>query len=96
MKKLLRKVMVPFGAIWLIGLFIAGFLAYFVSSAGPSGPCDGLGRPLSQVPMLIRIFFGQERMWAGWLWFAGDMALFWGSIALAINLAKWLKNPGRL
>ena len=96
MKVTLHKILFPVGLIWFIGLFIAGFLAYFVSSAGPSGPCDGLGRPLSQAPMVTRIFLGQERMWAGWLWFAGDMVLFWGSIALAINLAKWLKNQGRL
>jgi len=92
MKAALRKILVPVGVIWFIALFVAGFMAYFVSSAGPSGPCDGLGRPLSQAPMLMRIFFGQERMWAGWLWFAGDMVLFWGSIAVAINLGKWLED----
>lgn len=92
MKKLIRKALVPVGVIWFIALFIAGFLAYFVSSAGPDGPCDGLGRSLTQAPTLMRILFGQERMWAGWLWFVGDMVLFWGSIALAINIGKWLED----
>ncbi len=82
MKKLLRKILAPVDIIWFIALFVAGFLAYFVSSAGPNGPCDGLGRPLTQAPMVMRIFFGQEGMWTGWLWFTGDMVIFWGSIAL--------------
>ncbi|HMP77494.1 MAG TPA: hypothetical protein PKE12_14450 [Kiritimatiellia bacterium] len=92
MKATVRKILFPVGVIWFLALFIAGFMAYFVSSAGPSGPCDGLGRPLSQAPILMRIFFGQERMWAGWLWFVGEMVLFWGSIAVAINIGKWLED----
>jgi len=92
MKKLLRKVLVPVGVIWFIALFVAGFEAYFTSSSGPSGPCDGLGRTLTQAPMLMRIFFGHERMWAGWFWFLGDMVIFWGSIAVAINIGKWLED----
>ncbi len=92
MKKLLRKVLFPVGVIWFIALFVAGFMAYFVSSAGPDGPCDGLGRSLTQAPMLMRIFLGQERMWSGWLWFVGDMVLFWGSVAVAVNVGKWLED----
>jgi len=92
MKKLLRKILMPVGVVWFIGLFIVGFLAYFCVSSGPNGPCDGLGRPLADAPMLMRIFLGQEIMWAGWFWFAGDMVIFWGSIAIAISLAKWLED----
>lgn len=92
MKALLRKILVPIGVIWFIALFVAGFMAYLVSSAGPDGPCDGLGRSLTQAPMLMRIFFGQEHMWAGWLWFVGDMVVFWGSVALAVNVGKWLEE----
>lgn len=92
MKKLFRKVLVPVGVIWFIALFVVGFMAYFVSSTGPDGSCDGLGRSLTQAPILMRIFFGQERMWAGRLWFVGDMVLFWGSIAVAVNVGKWLED----
>ena len=92
MKQLLRKILFSVGVVWFIALLVSGFLAFFVTSAGPNGATDGLGRTLSEAPMLMRIVLGQDRMWAGWLWFAGDMALFWGSIALAINLAKRLKD----
>lgn len=87
MRKVFTKVLLAIGVAWFSGLFVLGFLAYFVTSAGP---CDGLGRPLAQAPMLMRIFFGQERLWAGWGWFATDMVLFWGSIAGAVRISKLL------
>lgn len=90
--KTLRKILAPVGVIWFIALLIAGFLAYFVTSVSVNGPTDGLGRTLSEAPTLVRVIFGQERMWAGWAWFLGDMVIFWGSIALAVNVTKWLKD----
>ncbi|MDO9541005.1 MAG: hypothetical protein Q7J98_01610 [Kiritimatiellia bacterium] len=92
MKATLRKILFPVGVIWFIGLFIAGFLAYFVTSAGPNGATDGLRRTLSEAPMLMRIVFGQDRMWAGWEWFLGDMVVFWGSITVAVNISKWMED----
>lgn len=92
MKTALRKILLPVGAIWFIALLIAGFLAYFVTSRGANGATDGFGRTLSEAPMLIRIILGQERMWAGWGWFVGEMVIFWGSIALAVNISKWLDD----
>jgi len=62
MKTALRKILFPIGVIWFIALFILGFLAYFVTSAGPSGIADGLGRPLPEAPPLMRLVFGQERL----------------------------------
>ena len=94
MKTILRKILVPVGVIWFIGLLIAGFMAYLVNSVGPGGLYDGLGRRLTEAPVLMRIFFGQERMWAGWFWFAVDMLVFWGSVALALILGKWLEKSG--
>ncbi len=91
MRATLRRVLVPIGICWFIVILVAGFLAYFVSTAG-SPPTDGLGRQLSDAPLLMRVFFGQERMWAGWAWFAADMVIFWGSIALAVNISKWLDD----
>lgn len=67
-------------------------MAYVVTSGGSGATTDGLGRSLSEAPMLMRIMFGQERMWAGWGWFVGDMIIFWGSIGLAVNIGNWLED----
>lgn len=85
MRAILKKILAAVGIIWFVGLLVLGFLAYFVTSAGPR---DGLGRPLTEAPTFMRIFFGQESMWAGWGWFAVDMAIFWGSIAATVGLLK--------
>lgn len=87
MRAALKRILTAVAVLWFIGLLVLGFLAYFVTSVGPS---DGLGRHLSEAPMLMRILFGQERMWAGWAWFAADMAVFWGSIAAAVAIGKLL------
>jgi hypothetical protein len=92
MHKLLCKILGVFAAVWFIALFVAGFLAYFVSSSNGAGPVDGLGRPLSEAPILMRLFFGQEGTWAGGLWFVFDMCIFWGSIMIAVKASTWLKE----
>lgn len=92
MKTALRKILVLVATIWFIALLIAFLMAYFVTTGGSGGSTDGLGRSLSEAPMLMRIVFGQERMWAGWGWFAGDMIIFWGSIGVAVNIEKWLED----
>jgi hypothetical protein len=91
MKATLSKIFGPVAVCWFVFLLICGFLAYFVSRAG-SPPTDGLGRPITAAPFLMRIVFGQEHMWAGWGWFAAEMIIFWGSIAVALKLARWLKD----
>lgn len=83
-----KKALSIFAAIWFIVLFICGFLAYMVSSSNADIPCDGLGRHLTPAPAPMRVIFGQQRMWAGWGWFIGDMAIFWGSIAIVANAGK--------
>jgi hypothetical protein len=92
MKSALRKILFPIGIIWFIALMIAGFLAYFVTSSGPHGMVDGLGRPLTEAPFLMRFFFGQERLWAGFGWFFGEMVIFWGSLGFASGLSNWLED----
>lgn len=89
---MLRRIFPKLVIAWFIALFIAGFLAYMVSSSGPGGPHDGLGRPLSVSPWAMRFFFGQDHLWAGWGWFVGDMAIFWGSIALGLMIWKRLEK----
>lgn len=81
-----KTVLKWFVAVWFLGLFAAVFLAVFVT--GP-GPVDGLGRPLTESPRLMRLIFGQERMWAGPAWFLVDMVVFWGSIGLGAYLLNW-------
>lgn len=90
MKATLRKILAPIGVVWFIGLLIAGFLGYFVTTSGPEGMTDGLGRQLSEAPFLMRMIFGQERLWAGFGWFVAEMVIFWGSIGAAMGIANWL------
>jgi hypothetical protein len=88
-KALLRKVLVPVTVCWFIAVIVYGFLAYSVVSGGLN-PTDGLGRSLEEAPWFMRMFFGQDKMWAGWKWFGIEMAVFWGGIGLYGGLAKWL------
>jgi hypothetical protein len=84
------------GATMIGVVFIGGFLAYLVSSFDPQTKifADGLGRPLSESPVLMRLIFGQERLWAGWSWFLADMVIFWSAIGAGIKLAGWgFKEP---
>lgn len=80
-KKILKKACIGLGLILIISSFIGGFIAYFVSSYNPSTGVfyDGFGRVQYSTPWFVRFIFGQERMWAGWLWFFGDMVIFLGS-----------------
>lgn len=90
-KALLRKVLPPIAICWFIAFLIYGFLAYFTTTAGPN-PTDGLGRPLEEAPWFMRMFFGHDKMWAGWKWFAIEMVAFWGCIGLFVGLSKWLEE----
>lgn len=91
------RTLVAWLGVTLIGaVFVGGFLAYFVSSFDPQTKTmfDGVGRPLSESPVLMRFIFGQERLWAGWFWFLADMVIFWGGIGVGIKLAGWgFKGP---
>ena len=89
---IIRKIITILLTVWIIAVFACGFLAYFVTSHNDAGICDGLGRHLSEAPILARIFFGQDRMWAGWGWFIGDMAIFWGSLASAMSILSHLDS----
>jgi hypothetical protein len=82
---ILKKVLIGVAIVWFITLFVCGFLAYSCTSHNATGSCDGFGRRLSEAPMIVRILFGSDRMWAGWKWFVGDMVVFWGSIRATTN-----------
>ena len=87
----MRKIAGYLGFIIITIILIAGFIAYFIFSFDPQTQitCDGFGRQLYDSPFFMRLIFGQERLWTGWVWFIGDMLIFWGGLGLGINLIKW-------
>jgi len=93
MAVLVHKVAVVFGVLVGLAAFVAAFIAYFITSIGPAGESlDGFRRPLSESPLLMRLIFGQERLWAGWFWFGIDMIVFWGSLVTAAVLVNFGLN----
>ena len=72
----------------MVAGLIAGVLAYFVRSFHqPTGVWfDGLGRSLEETPFIARFVFGADSQWAGWSYFALDLVVFWGGVALAYGL----------
>lgn len=87
------RVLQSLGVVYFLVLFVAGFMAYFMTTGGPDGIVDGLGRPLVPSPLVSRIFFGEDRLWAGGWWFILDNMIFWGSIMAAVWIAN--RQPNR-
>ena len=87
----MRKIVGGIGAGIMVAVSIAAFMAYFVYDMNPTNNVihDGFGRPLSECPFLIRLIFEEDRLWAGWLWFVGDMVIFWGGLLIGFTLANW-------
>ena len=65
----MRRILGFLGVALLLGVFAVGFFAYFVFSFDPQSgiPRDGLGRQLTDSPWFVRLIFGKEKQWAGWL-----------------------------
>jgi hypothetical protein len=42
----------------------------------------------------MRLFFGQERAWAGWFWFVADIVWFWGGLGLGFVLLSSKPKSG--
>lgn len=83
----------------ICGLIVLGvdFLAYFVTSTDEATGImyDGLGRQLFQTPALLRLIFGQERLYPGFYWFLFDVALFFGLIGVAGlsgKIIEWIEK----
>jgi hypothetical protein len=87
----MRKSFGYLGVAIIICEIIAAFIAYFVvSSDSHTGMTfDGLGRQLRESPILMRLIFGQDRLWPGWKWFALDLIIFWGGIVSGVGLVKF-------
>lgn len=93
----LRKAAGVLGVVLAISLFVLGFRAYFMERRLPAPPggqagefvlVDGLGRGLSESPVFVRMMFGQERLWAGWAWALGDLAVFLAGASAVQHLFK--------
>jgi hypothetical protein len=76
----------------VLGVFVAGFMAYFTFSFNPTTHSywDGFGRPLSAAPWFMQFFFDVDARWAGWKWFLGDAAIFWTGLLGGGKLASWV------
>jgi hypothetical protein len=89
MAKTLARILFFLGVAVIMAELVYAFFAYFVTSQAADGTVvDGLGRKLVPTPALIQYFFGQDRMWAGWQWFIGEMVVFGGVLILLGALAK--------
>ncbi len=90
-RNFVRKLATCLGATIVAVVFVAGFIAYFVTSIDPQTHVryDGFGRVLSDSPFFARMIFGQERLWAGWSWFIGDFIIFWGGLAVGAGLVSY-------
>ncbi|MDO8684506.1 MAG: hypothetical protein Q7N50_13610 [Armatimonadota bacterium] len=87
----MRKFLVYVGGAIIFSVFVAGFIAYFITSFNAETHTwfDGFGRPLSESPLLMRFMFGQDRLWTGWGWFLADMVIFWGGVAVGFGLVSY-------
>ena len=87
----MRKAIGWVGVAFILCAIIAGFIAYFVFSFDPQTKVtfDGFGRQLSESPWFLRLILGQDRLWAGWIWFIADIIIFWSVIGIGISLSKW-------
>jgi len=92
----MRRIVGGLGVAMMICVFIAGFIAYFIYHTDPDTNVmyDGFGRPLSESPFLVRLLFGEERLWPGWFWSIGDIVIFWGGIFIGSLVMGWgFKEP---
>ncbi len=88
MAKFLKTVLILFAALIGVGVFVAGFIAYFVTTMDRTTGqiVDGFGRPLNPTPGVLRLAFGLERMWTGFFWWLADLLWFFGGLYLAFTL----------
>lgn len=88
----MRKLIGYLGILMILSIFITGFIAYFIFKYDPQTGItyDGLGRQLTESPLLMQYIFNEDRLWAGWKWFFADMVIFWG----IFGIGGWLVSLG--
>lgn len=67
--------------------FVYAFLAYFITSEGPGGIADGLGRTLTEAPALAKSL-GRGSMWPGLIWTVADTVIFFALIGVGFSLQE--------
>src|ERR1700754_4595104 len=95
----MRRLVGGIGVGLMTVVFLAGVLAYFFFSRDQKTGItyDGLGRRLSESPLFMQWVFGEDRLWAGWLWFVADMVIFWSGILIGIGMTNWAsREPGHV
>jgi len=88
MRMLISRAFAAAGAI-IIGIVVLSTIVAYDVRTGDSGSgirYDGFGRALTDTPLIVRVLVGWNSLWAGWLWFAADFALFWGLLVSAFGL----------
>jgi hypothetical protein len=86
----MKKIITIFGIGIIVIVFIYAFLLYFVTYTKNGEIYDGVGRLLTESPLIIRVIFGHDRLWAGLLWFISDWIVIFGGIALG----AWVTRRG--
>ena len=84
MKQLLGTLCNIIAGAGMAGLFVAGFLAYFIRRIDPilHHRFDGLGRQLYDTPSLVHFILRNDSLWSGWGWFFADIVIFFGGMGL--------------
>jgi hypothetical protein len=84
---MLARLKTAFGIMVCVAVFVTAFFAFFVTAQTADGQlADGIGRSLSETPLLMRFLFAQGRFWAGWWWFIADFVWFFGGLLFGIAL----------
>lgn len=89
----MRKISNYIGGAVLVLVSLYAIAAYFVMYKSGGQWLDGLGRHLGPSPWFLRLVLGEDRLWAGPLWFVVDLSVFWGGVLLAITLFRFGDTP---
>ena len=76
---------------FVIFALVLAVMGYFVRTANleTGRLVDGFGRDLFLTPLFARLVLTNDSLWAGYLWFAVDLVVFWSALAIAYFLFKW-------
>lgn len=80
-KKIVKVISVIIGIV----ILILGFFAYFVLQSKSGIVYDGLGRKLSEAPIIFKIILNVD-YWAGFYWHIVDIIVFFGGAYLIFKI----------